>query len=157
VSTILGIDPGISGAAAFFRTEQPDRIGVFDMPAVAGDIDPHELLRLIEINKPDLAVIERSHPHPKEGVKSVWRYASAFTTACVVTKLAKVSLVMVSPAQWKRAMHLTSDKEQSRARALETFPVCAHHFARKKDHGRAEAALIALYGASHIKGHQDAH
>jgi crossover junction endodeoxyribonuclease RuvC len=64
---------------------------------------------------------------------------------------------MVSPAQWKRAMHLTSDKEQSRARALETFPVCAHHFARKKDHGRAEAALIALYGASHIKGHQDAH
>jgi len=42
---------------------------------------------------------------------------------------------------------LGSDKEKSRALALRTFSKTPEHFNRKKDHGRSEAALLALYGA----------
>ena len=38
------------------------------------------------------------------------------------------------------------DKERSRQRALELFPAAHALFARKLDHGRAEAALLALFG-----------
>jgi hypothetical protein len=38
------------------------------------------------------------------------------------------------------------DGEASRQRALQLFPTAHSLFARRMDHGRAEAALIALYG-----------
>jgi crossover junction endodeoxyribonuclease RuvC len=41
---------------------------------------------------------------------------------------------------------LTSDKDAARGVAIQRFPAMAGAFARKKDDGRAEAALIALYG-----------
>jgi crossover junction endodeoxyribonuclease RuvC len=52
----------------------------------------------------------------------------------------------VSPAKWKTALGLNSDGETSRARAIETWPAEAKLFARKRDHSRAEAALLGMYG-----------
>lgn len=66
----------------------------------------------------------------------------------------------VMPATWKHRMVGSADpptgvsrsrrsamvKERSRARALELFPGFAGSLARKQDHGRAEAALLAEYG-----------
>jgi crossover junction endodeoxyribonuclease RuvC len=60
---------------------------------------------------------------------------------------AAIPLHLVTPAKWKGHLRLSSDKEQARALALRLFPACSEHFKRKKDHGRAEAALIARYGA----------
>jgi crossover junction endodeoxyribonuclease RuvC len=44
------------------------------------------------------------------------------------------------------ALGLNSDGETSRARAIETWPAQAELFARKRDHSRAEAALLGMYG-----------
>jgi hypothetical protein len=41
-------------------------------------------------------------------------------------------------------------KEQARALALGLWPGCTDTFARKKDHGRAEAALLAKFAAETI-------
>jgi hypothetical protein len=41
----------------------------------------------------------------------------------------------------------------NRALALRRFAAAPEHFARKKDHARAEASVLALYGA-HIGGSQ---
>jgi hypothetical protein len=46
-------------------------------------------------------------------------------------------------ATWKRAMVLRTDTEQAQLRAMELFPVA--DLRRKKDHGRAEALLLAYY------------
>jgi crossover junction endodeoxyribonuclease RuvC len=53
----------------------------------------------------------------------------------------------IRPAVWKRRLGLTSDKEQARLRAMQLFP--AADVRRKRDHGRAEALLLALYGCQH--------
>ena len=51
-------------------------------------------------------------------------------------------------AAWKRTWQLPGkDKESGRQQALQLFPAAHAALARKKDHGRAEASLIALYGA----------
>jgi hypothetical protein len=48
---------------------------------------------------------------------------------------------------WEKHFRLPADNEASRALALRTFSGTSQHSARKKDHGRAEATLLALYGA----------
>jgi len=60
---------------------------------------------------------------------------------------------LVTPAAWKKAMKVAGEdegKEQCRALALQLFPACAASFALKRHHGRAEAALLALYAAQHL-------
>jgi hypothetical protein len=147
---ILAIDPGITGALAFYDTVSQD-LDVVDMPILDGDVNPHDIRAYIVTFLPDIAIIEHVHPHPKEGVSSVWRFAAAFTTARVVVQMQNIPTMLVSPAKWKRAMGLKGGpegKEQSRAKAINTFPIYAHRFSRKKDHGRAEASLLAIYASS---------
>jgi hypothetical protein len=64
----------------------------------------------------------------------------------------QVPLHLVTPGKWKKHFQLTSDKEQSRELAIRLFPGSAFQFNRKKHHGRAEAALLARYGAETIGG-----
>lgn len=52
-----------------------------------------------------------------------------------------ISYREVSPSVWKRGMGLDGDKERSRALARSLWP--AAPLGRKRDHGRAEALLLA--------------
>ena len=56
-----------------------------------------------------------------------------------------IPTTVVTATVWKRDMKLNQDKELSRKRAIELFPAFATMFARKKDHNRAEAALLAVW------------
>ena len=145
---ILAIDPGITGALAFLDIEKPSRVAVFDMPTLDGDVNPHALRDQIQTFMPDHAVIERASSRPKQGIASAWRFSAAYTTACVVVRLMTIPLIVVTPTQWKKALKLPGGKdgkEQARELAIDMFPLCAQHFSRKMDHGRAEAALLAYY------------
>ncbi len=53
---------------------------------------------------------------------------------------------IVKPNAWKKKVGVTSDKETSLDLACRRFPHLAQRFARKKDDGRAEAALLAEFG-----------
>lgn len=145
---VLGIDPGISGALAFFNEDIPDRVEAFDLPVVAGVIDGRNLALLIKRHAPTKVIIEDVHSMPKQGVASTFKFGRAFGTAIGIVEGLGIPVTYVSPAKWKRHFNLDSDGEKSRRMALNTFPQTASLFARKKDHNRAEAALIALYGSS---------
>jgi hypothetical protein len=142
---ILGVDPGVTGGLAFFfpalRTVQ-----VYDIPAAAGEVDAAAIVALLEEHQPDEAFVERAQSMPKQGVASTFKYGVAYGTILTALAIGKVPTHRITPAKWKRAMGLDSDKEKSRALAIRLFPGCGD-FTRKKDHGRAEAALIARYGA----------
>ena len=54
-------------------------------------------------------------------------------------------MILVEASVWKRRLHLPGkDKEAARQKALQLFPSQHALLARKKDHGRAEAALIVV-------------
>jgi hypothetical protein len=150
MTCIVAIDPGLTGAMAFYLTDFPDRVSVYDMPVVDGEINAAALRDKIRTYAPDLAIIEQVGPMPRDGVRQAWRFSAAYTTARVVVALLNIPVVMVTPATWKRAMKVAggpAGKEECRARAIQMFPACAASFSRKRDQGRAEAALLARYAA----------
>ena len=144
---MLGIDPGVSGALAFFDPTVPDRAEAFDLPVVADVIDGRNLAALIKRHAPGSAIIEDVHSMPKQGVASTFKFGRAFGTAIGIVEGLGLPVTYVSPSKWKRAYGLNSEAEKSRQMALNLFPQTAALFARKRDHNRAEAALLARYGS----------
>jgi crossover junction endodeoxyribonuclease RuvC len=148
-SCILGIDPGLGGAIAFFFPAQ-DVVSVEDMPIAAGDVDAATLAERIAQMRPNIAIVELVASRPGQGVASVFKFGCGFGMVRGVIAASGVPLHLVSPAKWKRSYGLDSDKERSRALALRLWPGRSDLFGRKKDHGRAEAALLARYAAERI-------
>lgn len=147
MTIIMGIDPGISGAIAFYFPMVPSRIAVDDVPVAGGEINVAELARLIRVHRPTLAVIERVSAMPGQGVTSMFNFGRSYGDVRGVIGAMEVPLHFVTPQKWKKHFGLSSDKDQSRMRAIRMFPTAADSFKLKKHDGRAEAALIALYGA----------
>jgi Holliday junction resolvasome RuvABC endonuclease subunit len=142
---ILGVDPGVTGGLAFFNVLLRT-VHVYDIPAAAGEVDAAAIIALLEHHIPAEAFVERAQSMPKQGVASTFKYGAAYGTILGVLAVGRIPTHRVTPAKWKKAMGLDSDKEKSRLLAIRLFPGCGD-FTRKKDHGRAEAALIARYGA----------
>lgn len=143
---ILGIDPGSSGAIALYWPSAPHMIIAEDVPTVDGTIDPAALARRLEEARPAVAMIELVGAMPKQGVSSTFKFGVAFGMVRGVIGASYIPMHMVTPAKWKKHFRLSSDKEEARALATRLWP-SASCFSRKKDHGRAEAALIARYAA----------
>lgn len=152
---ILGIDPGISGAIALL--EGRVLVDVFDMPIIetqAGKkkkrrISPEMLVAELEkyAGSIDAAYIEEVHAMPGQGVTSMFTFGEAFGLARGVLAGMKIPTRRVMPATWKRAMRLPQGKDSSRGMAAQLWPSSAAAFKRQRDDGRAEAALIALWGS----------
>jgi Holliday junction resolvasome RuvABC endonuclease subunit len=147
---IGAIDPGGSGAIAFLFTGFPNTIASEDMPTAAGDIDGATLADRMATMRPDMVIIERVGAMPKQGVSSTFKFGKAYGVAIGVVAALKIPVHFVTPGTWKKHFNLSADKEEARARALQLWPARAELFARKRDHNRAEAALIARYGAERI-------
>jgi crossover junction endodeoxyribonuclease RuvC len=142
-SPILGVDPGITGGIAFLFA---NRVVAEDIPTAGGEVDVDTLVRRVREMQPALAIIERANAMPKQGVASTFKYGVAYGALRTVVALCNIPYRLVTPGKWKNHFRLDADKEQSRALAIQFWPGCGY-FSRKKDHGRAEAALIARYGA----------
>jgi len=156
--TVVGIDPGVTGALAVLR--QVDGawtvMAVYDLPVkqertssgkVRRHIDPVALYALLGGLGPiDQVVVERLNAPP--GISGVAAFSLGATAATIGTVLALLCLgvKMVSPSTWKRAMDVPKCKESARQFATERFGT-SEYWRRKMDHNRAEAALLALYGA----------
>jgi crossover junction endodeoxyribonuclease RuvC len=144
----LGIDPGISGAIAFYFPAEPGRIIAEDPPVAAGNVDAATLAARINQLAATFAILERVASRPGQGVASPFKFGMSYGAIAGLLAALEIPVHLVTPSVWKQHFRLGQDKEQSRALALRLFPACATHFARKKDHNRAEAALLALYGAN---------
>jgi len=150
MTRILAIDPGLTGAMAYYQTDFYENIVVADMPVVDGEINVHQLNYMLRATSFDVAYIERVGPMPRDGVRQAWRFSAAYTAARTVVSLIGIPTKLVAPTTWKKAMKMAGGpegKEQCRALAIELFPSCAAAFERKKDQGRAEAALLAVYAS----------
>jgi crossover junction endodeoxyribonuclease RuvC len=149
---ILGVDPGLSGAIAFYYASAPDRIAAEDMPVAGGSVDAANLAARIRQMGPAVAYLERAASRPGQGVASVFKFGAAYGTIFGVLAALEIPAHVVTPGVWKKHFRLGADKEQARALAMRLFPATSNHFARKKDHGKAEASLIAVYGSCLDRG-----
>lgn len=111
--------------------------------------DPVALRDWIGKFAPSFCYFESVGPMPKQGISSTSKFMRATGYLEATVRCCGVQIVMVTPQKWKRFYEVPkgSDKEYSRQLALQLFPELAGILKRMKDHGRAEAALIAFYGA----------
>lgn len=152
----IGIDPGLDGAIAAFNEER-DSLAVFDMPTLTitknnkqrREVNAQEvanILRFDDVRQLKLkAIIELSGARPGDGAIQAHRTGVNWGVVYGVVVALNIPHAIVSPQAWKKAMKTTADKDLSRRRACEEFPDYTNQFSRKKDHGRAEAALMAKY------------
>lgn len=147
---IMGIDPGASGALAFWFPDFPNKIGVFDFPLIDGEINCAAMADIVRTHNPDLCIIEAVGPMPKQGVSSTFKFGVAYGMARGVIACLAIPQIYVSPTKWKKHYGLLADKEKAREMAITLWPA-SEAFRRKKDHGRAEAALLARYGSTVLR------
>jgi crossover junction endodeoxyribonuclease RuvC len=151
---VFGIDPGLTGGLAIVEATDgaaPTLIDAIDIPIV-GDgakarVDVAAVRNFISTHKPVLTLVEVAQPMPRQGTSSVFRYGRATGALEAAVALWGVPVEFAAPAVWKRFFKLPGkNKERSRQLALEKFPTAHAMLARKRDHGRSEAALLAVYG-----------
>jgi crossover junction endodeoxyribonuclease RuvC len=144
VRTILGIDPGLEGALAWVRRDGV-LVEIEDMAVVNRQVNPSLLSKLIVGYGPlECAVVEVQHTFPKQGISSAFKLGVGYGVIQGILATLDIPTFYLTPAVWKKSLNLDNDKEKSRRLAIERWPGEATRFSRKKDHGRAEAALIAI-------------
>jgi crossover junction endodeoxyribonuclease RuvC len=152
---IIGIDVGLSGAIAMMQGET--LTGIFDMPTVTLDrngkskrqISIPELIAIIDEFKPEEAYIEKVFAMAGQGVTSVFSFGRSLGAIEGVIAARSIKSTLITPQTWQKAMGVSGGKDGARARAMEVFPWNVDYFKRKKDDGRADAALIAAWGLRH--------
>jgi crossover junction endodeoxyribonuclease RuvC len=154
----VGVDPGLSGALAFYDEISGD-FNVVDMPTKwtvrngkrRRRIDAVELGLVIDkhtAGRPVSAYIEQVGAMPGQGVTSMFSFGRAVGVVEGEFGYAGITPTEVPPRVWQKAVGLDpkSGKGVARQRAAALYPNHAGKFARNKDDGRADAALILHYG-----------
>jgi crossover junction endodeoxyribonuclease RuvC len=156
VARVLAVDPGLHGAIALY---DGDRLILRDMPIHAltrggkakHEIDLTELARLIDAANPDHdpivhAFVEQIGPMPGQGVASMFAFGKGYGAILGILAAYFIPITLVTPLRWKKALQVPAAKDGARARASQLLPRHAGEWVRVKDDGRAEAALLGLYG-----------
>lgn len=152
MKTILGIDPGMSGALAIYDGTE---LIIHDMPTFEitkgknkrKRIDVSALKRIVETCDFDThAFIEQVSAQPGNGAAAAFTYGFGCGVIEAVVQCCGLAFTYAPPQTWKKAMSCPKDKDAARHRASQLLPKFAHCWDLKKHDGRAEASLIALYG-----------
>lgn len=163
--TVVGIDIGITGA---FAVLYGDSSAVLDLPVKKKPNSNKNMLdglalavALIEVKKlapQTVAFVESVHASPQMGVTSSFSLGHSRGVVEGVLACLGIESVSVSPQEWKGAMGLIvkgnggrSDFKAKKLPAIELarklYPNLYNRLNAQKYDGRADALLIAHYGA----------
>ena len=143
---VMGVDVGINGAIAFYDGEE---LLIWDMPVFPRNktkkVDNHALNKIVTEQKPTHAYIEQVNAF---GMGATSAYGFGWNCGCIEAVLAccNIPFTYVTPQVWKKSMQCPTEKDGARMRASQLLPDHCHNWDKKRDHNRAEASLIALYG-----------
>jgi hypothetical protein len=159
MSWICGVDPGNEGALAFLDPENA-LMRIVDMPTFQftttrnrTKIDPYVIAVEMQVQPMANLYIEEVNASPQMGVVSAFSFGEGKGILLGVAAAMGVPTTLVKPTQWKKQMHVPADKRASVQRASQLFPAVAPLFKGPRGgvfDGRAEAALIALFGAMEL-------
>jgi hypothetical protein len=160
---VVGIDPGLSGAAAILGL--PGGPQVFAMPLRPGgpagrdEIDAAALQSLARLDRADRVVLEEVGGDPRFGGSRAFNFGKGFGQVIgLVESLGLLGrLVRATPHRWKKAVlggKPPWSKEMAVAYVRSLYPdldlTVPTPAGRKRvlSHDKAEAVCLALYGAN---------
>ena len=133
----IGVDPGVSGSAVAI-----DEHGQY-VSHVSGDATlTDQAWWLEQMPNVGLALIERVHSMPKQGVASSFKFGRSYGQWRGILAGAKVRWEEITPTKWQTAMECRTggDKNVTKARAQQLYPDA------KVTHRTADALLLAELG-----------
>lgn len=155
---ILGVDPGFNGALCLI--DQLGGLYICDVPIIKKsnltcrdrEVDGFQIHRWLATYTSgaglELAVIEKVHAMPGQGVSSMFRFGEGYGIIQGVVATLNPRLIRPPPAVWKAQMNLSKNKSDSLKLACGMTNASHHHwFKYAKNDGRAEALLLAFFGA----------
>jgi len=167
MKSIIGIDPGLTGALAVL-SQEGKIISIDDAPTIVVKTGKKNRTLLVEADMIALlertlargavhAYIENVHAMPGQGVTSMFSMGMGFGLWLGILAALRVPVTRVEPLRWKRGMDIAggADKGASVVRGLQLFPSCTdltREYRRGGQvlhtylHGRADALLIAEWG-----------
>ena len=158
----IGIDVGITGALAVLNAETKE-IRFYDAPSLEIKVGKkfkkvpniQEMVAILkQYRGPDvLAGVEKVNAMPdvgtgaKMGATSAFSFGTNFGLWLGILAALEIPYQQVHPATWKAKVMagMSKEKDASRVRAMELYPHISSQLARKKDHARGDALLIARY------------
>lgn len=158
---VIGIDPDLSGALAVVKSDDSScSAQVFDSPHLIVPVGKRlrkrldarsivEMVRSLEAPLGSTAYIEQSIPFPQDGKQGWWSGGFGYGLWIGILVSSGFSVVPVPSILWKNVFGIAGgrfSKDDSRRVASLLFPSLDDQLKRKKDHGRADALLIAAYG-----------
>lgn len=158
---VIGIDPGVSGAIAivYHGGIGGDGIECHDMPTVEvrgkRHVCQHGLRGVLQehdLRSVDTVVLEHVQGVQNSGATSAFNFGRSFGVVEGLVAGMQLPLTLVRPQAWTKALGVSRDKGDHRRVAANLWPHHAKLFARVKDDGRADAALLCrwyLTRASH--------
>lgn len=160
----LGIDPGMTGAVAVLDP-QTRKVEFYDTPTLqvaSGKkmktvMDAYAVVTLLQgisANREVMVTIEKVNAMPgmgkggerqSMGATSAFNFGMGFGMWLGILAALRLPVQQVHPATWKRNVmaDCSKEKDASRQKAMQLYPEAASGLTRKKDHGRADALLIA--------------
>lgn len=153
---VIGVDPGNGGAIALLVDGKLET--VVDMPVVEiqrgktmkRQVSAQALVGIIKEMNPTHAAVEKVASMPNQGVSSMFAFGRSAGVIEGVLAALEVPVSYVQPAVWARTMNKGYGKDASRHRAMELHPDKQELFKLVKHDGRAEAVLIAMWGAKQL-------
>jgi crossover junction endodeoxyribonuclease RuvC len=145
MQAILGIDPGISGAAMLLQGDRVTLVGDMPVADVRGRkvIDPAAVVAMIRAaGAIDMAVLEHVQGVQQAGATSAFSFGRGFGLLEGALAGLGVPTTLVRPQVWTKALGVSRDKGSHRLAASRLWPASAGLFSRVKDDGRADAALL---------------
>jgi hypothetical protein len=161
MTKILGIDIGAQGALALID-ENGDLVDIFDMPVLQDGpkgrkaVNAPLLASIIFKSHASRAFVEYVGARPGEGAVGAFAFGRSRGVVEGVLGAAGLPVAFLTPASWKRTIGIPPGrdgaKDAARSEAIRRWPAHAGLFARVKDDGRSEAALIAVAGLAREGG-----
>ncbi|WP_292533815.1 hypothetical protein [Methylocystis sp.] len=153
---VLGIDPGLGGAIALIDAKTGALAEIRDMPCLNDGakgrraVNAPLLSDLIWKAHAGHCFVEYVGARPGEGPAGAFSFGRSKGVIEGVCAAAGLPVTFLTPCPWKRAVGIPPGKDgaknAARGEAIRRWPGKAELFAKKYNHGRAEAALIASAG-----------
>jgi crossover junction endodeoxyribonuclease RuvC len=158
MKTIIGIDPGLTGCLA--SIDQDGNVNWGKIPiASRGEMDIRRAeimlssLRCHPDNGKTLAVIEKVHSMPKQGVASSFKFGKVYGQLQGICAGLGIPFILVTPQKWKKVVlegyNWKGDKDISIQYVSNKYPdvsLLPTARSRKPDNNIADAICLAEYG-----------
>lgn len=143
---IVGMDPGLKGGIVALKDGEVVAANRMPIHKTTKQIDWHYLSGCLAGIKPKLAVIEKVHAMPGQGVTSMFSFGTNYGGLLGVCAGLGIPFVLVRPQEWQKLILSGIDKKHGKGRSR---IYCAQRWPGieplQRHDGLSDAACMALW------------